>query len=549
MKALCQITMAELLDYTTAKYSDHDALIYPDRGLRYSYKEFRDHCNQFAKGLMKLGINAGDHIAIWATNVPEWTITQFASAKVGAVLISLNYSYELTELEYQLKHSDAKTLIMIEGTGSSDFKGIINELCPELNSCQPGELVSERLPLLKNIVMIGDNKHPGMFTWEDVLKAGEAVPDEALETRSANIDTEDEVVMVFTSGTTSRPKRVMLTHHNIIANTIAQVECMSLGPADRMCIAVPLFHCLGAISSSLCCVAAGAAMVPVETFDAAIVLKTIEKERCTVLHGVPSMFIMELEEMEKGNYDVSSLRTGIVAGDMCPPELIMQLVEVMHMKDIITSYGQSEASPIITSTSTNDPIEIRATTVGKALPGVEVKIIDLKTGEELPPGMQGEICARGYNITKGYYKMPEATASKIDQEGWVHTRDMGFLDKNGYCTITCRIKEMITHKSEHIYPKDVESFLRNHPFIKDVQVIGVPSEKYGEEVAAFVRLKEGQTLTPQGVQNFCKGKIANWKIPRYIFFIDKYPLTTSGKVKKSKLREMALETLESKKLQ
>jgi len=535
--------MAELLDRTLIKYPDNDALIYTDRGLRYSYKEFREHCKRFAKGLMKLGIDTGDHIAIWATNVPEWSITQFASAMVGGVLISLNYSYELTELEYQLKHSDATTLIMIEGTDNSDFMGIINDLCPELNVCKPGELVSERLPLLKNIIIISQNNYPGMFTWEDVLKAGEAVSDEELEERCAKINPEDEVVMVFTSGTTSRPKRVMLTHYSIINNAIAQAECMNLGPADRMCIAVPLFHCLGAISSNLCCVAAGAAMVPVETFDPAKVLRTVEKERCTVLHGVPSMFIMELEEMEKGDYDVSSLRTGIVAGDMCPPELIRQLVEVMHMKDVITSYGQSEASPIITSTRASDPIEIRTTTVGKPLPGVEVKIIDLKTGEELPPGMQGEICARGYNITKGYYKNPEATASKIDRDGWVHTRDMGFLDNNGYCTITCRIKEMITHKGEHIYPKDVEGFLRNHPFIKDAQVVGVPSEKYGEEVAAFIRLAEGKTLTPEEVRSFCKGKIASWKIPRYVFFVDQYPLTTSGKVKKSKLREMALETL------
>jgi fatty-acyl-CoA synthase len=543
MSHLNKITIAQLFDDIVAQYPDHEALVYPAAGLRYSYKELQAACNQFAKGLMKLGVKKGDHLAVWATNVPEWVITQFACAKLGAVLIALNYSFEVLELEYQLQQSDAVTLVMMEGTTDSNFRSMIYELAPELNECKAGELAANRFPLLRNVIMIGGKKHPGMFTWGDVLKAGESISDQALAERSATIDPDDPVVMVFTSGTTSRPKRVMLTHYNIIANAMAQADCMNLTPQDRMCIAMPFFHCMGAISSNLCCVSVGATMVPVETFDPDIVLRTVEKERCTALHGVPSMFIMELEQLEKENYDISSLRTGIIAGDMCSPDLIKKIVDVMHMRDIITSYGQSEASPCITSTRFDDPLEIRASTVGKALPGVEVKIIDTKTGETLPPGSQGEICARGYNITKGYYKMPEATANKIDSEGWVHTRDLGTMDEDGYCKITCRIKELIIYRGEHIYPIEVENFLRTHPLIKDAQVVGVPSEKYGQEVMAFIRVNEEHTLTAEEVRNFCKGKIASWKIPRHIIFVNEYPTTTSGKVQKSKLREMAKKML------
>jgi len=542
---LGKITMGEVIDRTSFNYPDHEALIYPDRGLRYSYKELREVCNQFAKGLLKLGVKKDEHIAIWATNVPEWVITQFSSAKIGAVLVAVNFGFELLELEYQLKQSDATTLIMIEGANNSHFRSIINELCPELSECKPGELVSERLPLLKNVIMIGNNKYPGMFTWDDVIKLGEDVSDKALVARSATLDPDDAVVMVFTSGTTSRPKRVMLNHHAIIENARAQAQCLNLSPSDRMCIAVPFFHCKGAVSSNLCCVVTGAVMVPVEIFDAAQVLKTVEKEHCTVLHGVPTMFILELEEMEKGKYDVSSLRTGIVAGDGCSADVIKKLVTVMNMREIITAYGQSEASPCITSTRTSDPIEIRASTVGQALPGVEVKIVDPKTGEEVPRGVPGEIYARGYNITKGYYKMPEATASKIDSEGWVHTRDLGVMDENGYCKIICRLKDLIIHGGENIYPQEVEEFLRIHPLIKDIQIVGVPNEKFGEDVMAFIRVQEGQVLTLKSVQNFCKGQIASWKIPKYVVIVKDYPCTSTGKVHKLKLREMARALLDS----
>lgn len=544
MRDSAKITVGELLDRTAANYPDNDALVCPDRRLRYSYRELREACNQFAKGLLKLGVKKGDSTAIWATNLPEWIITQFGSARVGAVLVTVNTSYKLVELEYLLKQSDATTLVMIAGTKNTDYTSMIYELCPELHNCKPGELVSERLPLLKNVIILGNKKYPGAFTWDDVIKLGKEVADEELAARMAALHPDDVTIMIYTSGTTGFPKGVMLTHHNIIANACEMAECMNLGPVDRMCIAVPFFHCFGCVASNICSVVAGATMVPVETFKAEQVLQTVEEERCTVMHGVPTMFIMLLEQLEKEKFDTSSLRTGIVAGAPCPPEVVKQLEEVMHMKEVIIAYGQTEASPCITSTRTHDPLELKMTTVGRALPGVEVRILDPKTGEEVPAGTEGEICARGYNIMKGYYKMPEATAAVIDPEGWLHTGDLGVLDENGHVKITCRLKDMIIRGGENIYPTEVETFIRTHPLVKEVQVIGVPCFKYGEDVMAFIQLKEGQLLTPEAVQSFCKGKIANCKIPKYVAFVDSYPLTASGKVQKFKLREIGKGMLE-----
>ncbi|MDD4238491.1 MAG: AMP-binding protein [Desulfotomaculaceae bacterium] len=541
MKDFGEITLGELVDGTVANFPDNDALVYPDRGLRYSYKEFREVCNKFAKGLLGLQVKRGDHVAIWATSVPEWAVAQFGSPRAGAVLVTVNTSYKSFELEYLLKQSDATTLIMIEGTKSSDFKSIIYELCPELHNCNPGELVSERLPLLKNVIMIGKSKYPGMFTWDDVIKLGEAVPDETLAACMAAVAPDDVAIMIYTSGTTGFPKGVMLTHHNIIANANSHVECLNLSSADRVCIAVPFAHCFGCVGSNISCVVAGSAMVVVEVFNPARVLKAVEQERCTVLNGVPTMFIVELELLEKEKYDLSSLRTGIVAGASCSTEVMEKIVKNMNMREVIVAYGQTEASPCITSTRINDPLELRVSTVGRALPGVEVKIFDPETKKELSPGRQGEICVRGYNVMKGYYKMPEATVAAIDNEGWLHTGDLGVMDENGYCRITCRIKEIIIRGGDNIYPREIEKFIATHPLVKDVQVVGIPSLKYGEEVAAFIQPKDGITLTQEEVRNFCEGKIARIKIPKYIAFVDNYPVTSSGKVQKFKLQEMAIE--------
>lgn len=538
-----KITLGELVDRTTSSYPDNDAIVYPGRGLRYSYEKFRDACNQFAKGLLGLGVKKGDHIAVWGTNVPEWAISQFGIPRIGAVLVTVNTSYKSFELEYLLKQSDATTLIMVESTKSSDFISILYEVCPELQHCKPGELISQNLPLLKNVIMIGNNKYPGMFNWDDIIKMGEAVSDEELTASMAATDPDDVAIMIYTSGTTGFPKGVMLTHHNIITNAIAHVECLNLSSVDRVCIAVPFAHCFGCVGSNISCIVAGAAMVVVEVFDPVKVLQAVEKERCTVLNGVPTMFILELELLEKEKYDLSSLRTGIVAGAACNIEVMKKIVKDMNMNEVIVAYGQTEASPCITSTRINDPLELRVSTVGRALPGVEVKIFDPETKSEVSPGSQGEICVRGYNVMKGYYKMPEATASAIDDEGWLHTGDLGIMDENGYCRITCRIKEIIIRGGENIYPREIEKFLSTHPSVRDVQVVGVPSDKYGEEVMAFIQLKEGETLTEEEVKDFCKGKIARHKIPKYIAFVDSYPVTSSGKIQKFKLQEMAIERL------
>jgi len=537
------ITIGQLVDLMAKENTDTEALVYPELGLRYTYEDFRQTCNQAAKGLMKLGVQIGEHIAIWANNVPQWVITQFGSAKMGAVLVTVNTSYRVFELEYLLKQSDSTTLLLIKGTNSSDYISTIYELCPELYNCKPGELKSARLPFLRNVIVIGDERYPGMFTWGDMIKMGLAVTDEELTVRQASLDSEVVVNMMYTSGTTGFPKGVMLTHNNLIGNASSLAECLNFSNQDRLCIPVPFFHCFGCVLGTMTCVVSGATMIPVMVFNPIKVLEAIQQERCTAVHGVPTMFIMELEELEKGKYDTSSLRTGIMAGSPCPIEVMKKVVDQMGMREITITYGQTEASPGITMTRTDDPLELRVTTVGRALPNVEVKIVDPETGKEVPRGVQGELCSRGYNTMKGYYKMPEATAAAIDKDGWLHTADLAVMDDNGYCKITGRLKDMIIRGGENIYPREIEEFLYTHPKIKDVQVVGVPSKKYGEEVMAFIQLNPEQISTEEEIKDFCRGKIARYKIPKYVAFIESYPTTASGKIQKYKLRELAIEIL------
>ncbi len=538
-----RITMGELVDHVAGTYPETEALVYPDRSLRYTYREFQRECDRIAKGLMKLGVKKGESTAIWATNVPEWVITQFGSPRCGAVLVTVNTNYKVFELEYLLKQSDSTTLIMIEGTKSSDYIGMIYELCPELNNCRPGELVSERLPFLKNVILIEQKKYPGMFTWDEVVQMGEEISDEELAACMATLKYDDVINMMYTSGTTGFPKGVMLTHRNLILNGRGIGDCMKFTEQDRLCIPVPFFHCFGCVLGTMACVTHGSAMVPVEVYEPRQVLWTIEKERCTAVHGVPTMFIMELELLEKEKFDTSSLRTGIMAGSPCPIEVMKKVVDIMGAKDIVITYGQTESSPGITNTRTDDPLELRVSTVGRTLPDVEMKIVDPETGKEVSCHIQGEICARGYNIMKGYYKMREATAAAIDSEGWLHTGDLGTVDENGYLKITGRLKDMIIRGGENIYPREIEEFLYTHQDVKDVQVVGVPSVKYGEEVMAFIQLKKDCELTEEEVKKFCEGQIARYKIPRYVAFVENYPITASGKIQKYKLREMAIDML------
>lgn len=543
MKGFGKITIGDLLDSTTSMYPEHDALVYPELDLRYTYKEFNDVCQLVARGLMSLGIKRGEHMAIWATNLPQWVVTQFASAKMGAVLVTVNTNYRSFELEYLLKHSDSTTLILMDGIKDVSYLDTIYELCPELKYSVPGRLKSKRLPMLKNVIFLGQERHPGMFAWDDLVALGETVEPEDLYRRQALIDPDDVINIQYTSGTTGFPKGVMLTHNNLVGNAISIGSCMNFGPLDRLCIPVPFFHCFGCVLSTLTCVATGAAMVPVTSFNPWKVMEAVERERCTALHGVPTMFITELEVLEKQNFDVSSLRTGIMAGAPCPIEVMRQVVDRMGMREIVITYGQTEAAPGITMTRTDDPIELRVATVGRPLDNVEVKVVDPNTGEDMPRGSQGEICARGYNVMKGYYKMPEATAAAIDSAGWLHTGDLGIMDEHGYCRITGRLKDMIIRGGENIYPREIEEFLHTNSKIKDVQVLGVPSEKYGEEVMAFIQMKEGKTSSEEEIKEFCAGRIARYKIPRYVHFVFDYPTTANGKVQKFKLKEQAIKYL------
>ncbi|AEF94743.1 Long-chain-fatty-acid--CoA ligase [Desulfotomaculum nigrificans CO-1-SRB] len=543
MQKLDRITVGGLLDRIATKFPDHDALVYTDRNLRYTYHQFNQLCRQVAKGLMALGLKRGEHIAIWATNVPEWVTLQFATGKMGAVLVTVNTNYKTFEVEYLLKQSDTTTLVMIGGTKTSNYINIINELCPELRDSQPGQLNSARLPMLKNVIFIGEDTPAGMWNWRDILAMANQVTDEELDARQASLDPDDCINMQYTSGTTGFPKGVMLTHFNIINNAHSIADCMNFTEQDKLCIPVPFFHCFGCVLGTMTCVVSGATMVPVEVFHPVRVLETIEQERCTAVHGVPTMFIMELEELNKKKYDTSSLRTGIMAGSPCPIEVMKAVVNRMGAREITITYGQTEASPAITMTRTDDPIDLRVTTVGRTIPNVEAKILDPETGAECPPGVQGEICARGYNVMKGYYKMPEATAQAIDANGWLHTGDLGVMDHNGYFKITGRLKDMIIRGGENIYPREIEEFLYTHPLVKDVQVVGVPSAKYGEEVLAFIQPKEGANLTKEEIQAYCQNKIAKYKIPSYVLFTDSYPTTASGKVQKYRLREKAIREL------
>ncbi len=543
MAELVHKTIGQLLDETVSRYPDKEAVVYVETGLRYSYQEFQQICNQVAKGLMNLGIKKGDHIAVWATNKPEWLIIQYASAKIGAVLVTVNTSYQSKELEYLLRQSESTTLLLMDNFKGVSYLDMLQELCPELASSVPGELASTRLPKLKNVIYMGSESHPGMFTWDDLLNNSFTIADDELMARQNSTNYEDVINMQYTSGTTGFPKGVMLTHSNIINNAINVAECQKLTSEDKICIPVPFFHCFGCVMGTLAAVAKGATMVPLVMFDPLLVLKAVEQEKCTALYGVPTMFIAELNHPDFEKYDLSSLRTGIMAGSPCPTEIMKRVVHDMGAKEITIAYGQTEASPVITQTRPYDSIERRVSTVGSALDNVDVKIIDPATGEHVPNGVQGELCTRGYLVMKGYYNMKDQTKDAIDSEGWLHTGDLATMDDDGYVVITGRLKDMIIRGGENIYPREIEEFLYSHPKIFDVQIVGVPDEKFGEQVAAFIKVKPGESLNSQEVKDYCTGKISKYKIPYYVEIVDEYPMTASGKIQKFKLREHAVNTL------
>ncbi|MCY8995215.1 AMP-binding protein [Bacillus inaquosorum] len=541
MAELIHSTIGRLLEQIAETYPDQEAVVYPDRNIRYTYAQFNSLCRQTAKGLMRMGIGKGDHVAIWASNIPEWLAVQFATAKIGAVLVTVNTNYQAHELDYLLKQSDAAALIVMDSYRGTSYTDIVNSLIPESQEAKPGQLNSERYPFLKTLIYIGEKRLPGMYHWDDTEILAKTVTDAELEARMNSLEKDDVINMQYTSGTTGFPKGVMLTHFNVINNAANIAECMALTSQDRMCIPVPFFHCFGCVLGVLACVSVGAAMIPVQEFDPVTVLKTVEKEKCTALHGVPTMFIAELHHPDFEAYDLSTLRTGIMAGSPCPSEVMKAVIEKMGMKDITIAYGQTEASPVITQTRANDSFIRRVETTGRALPHTEVKIVEPGTCQEVQRGVQGELCTRGYHVMKGYYKDEEATRKAINPDGWLFTGDLAVMDEDGYCRITGRLKDMLIRGGENIYPREIEEFLYRHPAILDVQVVGVPDAKFGEEAAAWIKLKDGKSVSPEELKAYCKGKIARHKIPRYVIFTDDYPMTASGKIQKYKLREKTIE--------
>jgi fatty-acyl-CoA synthase len=536
-------TLGGWLEHWAAVTPDREYLVYSDRDLRFSWKTFNRRVDDMAKGLLSIGVKRGTHIGIWATNVPDWLTFLFAGAKIGAVLVTVNTNYQQNELEFLVKDSDIQTLCITDGIFDGSYVDMVYTMLPELRESQRGYLHSKRFPRLRNIVYIGQEKYRGMYNTAEILLLGSNIDDDVLREAKEQVNCFDVVNMQYTSGTTGFPKGVMLTHHNIANNGYFTGEGMGFTSEDKLCCCVPLFHCFGVVLASMNVLTHGCTQVMVEKFDPLVVLASIHKERCTALYGVPTMFIAEMNHPMFDLFDLTSLRTGIRAGSLCPLEVMRAVTGKMHLTYKTSVYGLTESSPGMTHSVLEDSFEDRCTTVGREYPFTEVSVIDPETGKECPAGVQGEMCCRGYLVRKGYYNNPEATAEVIDPDGWLHSGDLGIRDENGYYRITGRIKDMIIRGGENIYPREIEEFLYHLEGIRDVQVAAVPSPKYGEEVGAFIIQKEGVSLTEEIVKDFCRGKIARHKIPKYVFFIDEFPMTGSGKIQKFKLKDLSLRLL------
>ncbi|MDR1335420.1 MAG: AMP-binding protein [Tannerella sp.] len=536
-------TLGDWLEHWATVTPDKEYLVYSDRNLRFTWKEFNRRVDDMAKGLLSIGVKRGTHIGIWATNVPDWLTFLFAGAKIGAVLVTVNTGYRQSELEFLVKDSDIHTLCITEGVFDGNYIDMVYALSPELKETQRGYLHSERFPQLRNVVYIGQEKYRGMYSTAEILLLGSNVEDRELEDVKRQVHCHDTVNMQYTSGTTGFPKGVMLTHYNIANNGYFTGEGMGFTAEDKLCCCVPLFHCFGVTLATMNVLTHGCTQVMVEKFDPLVVLASVHRERCTALYGVPTMFIAEMHHPMFDLFDLTSLRTGIMAGSLCPVEVMRAVTEKMHITHITSVYGLTESSPGMTHSVLEDAFEDRCTTVGREYPFTEVKILDPETREECPAGVQGEVCCRGYLVMKGYYKNPRATDEVIDPDGWLHSGDLGVRDGNGYYRITGRIKDMIIRGGENIYPREIEEFLYHLEGVRDVQVAAVPSGKYGEEVGAFIIREDGANLTEDIVKDFCRGKIARHKIPKYIFFVREFPMTGSGKIQKFKLREQSLRLL------
>lgn len=538
-------TLPMLLRKNAENVPDNDCVVAPEYEICWSWTEFDRLTDEVARGMYAMGIRKGDHVAIWATNVPEWMLVMFGSSKLGAILVTVNTNYKQFELNYLMTQSDAKMLIMIGGVKDNDYLSHITGLVPSLLTNAPDAIESKQLPFLKSVVLIGDaeNKPQGMYAFQDLFDKAASVPQSIVEEIIAGQDTHDTINMQYTSGTTGFPKGVMLTHYNITNNGQFMGDCMKLTPEDRLMIVVPLFHCFGCVLAVMSCLTHGTTMVLMEKYNPVREMELIVETRCTAVHGVPTMFIGMLEHPDFDKFDFSRLRTGIMAGSPCPIKTMQDVTSKMHLSELTITYGQTESSPGITMSRTDDPLELRCTTVGKLLPNTEGKIVNPETGEECPRNVPGEICTRGYHVMKGYYKMPEATRQAIDENGWLHTGDIGTMDEDGNFRITGRLKDMIIRGGENIYPREIEEFMYTHPAVRDVQVVGVPDVKYGEEVCACVVLKEGCEAGEQEMIDFVKAGLSRFKAPRYVMFMDGFPMTASGKIQKYILREMGVEKL------
>ncbi len=544
-KPLLGMTIGQCLDFVADRYPHREAVVSLHQNVRFNYREFNQVVNRAAKALLKLGIKKGERVAIWSTNNYEWVTAQYATAKIGAILVNINPAYRKHELEYVLRESRCKVLMLIESFKSSNYVEMFYEVCPEAQDCWPGHIDSWRFPHLKDIVFIGDKKYPGMFTKKAFAELGDELPEELLTQRRAELDIDDDINIQYTSGTTGFPKGVTLTHNNILNNAATVADIMQLTDADRLCVPVPFYHCFGMVLGNLAAMTKGTTVViPGPSFDPTETLQAIQNEKCTALHGVPTMFIAELDHPEFESFDLSSLRTGIMAGAPCPIEVMKKVIKHMHMQEVLIGYGQTEASPITNMTRPDDPIARRVGSVGRVIPWQEQKFVDPVNGQTVPRGKPGEICFRGYNVMARYDNQPEATDEAVDQQAWLHSGDLGVMDDEGYVSITGRIKEMVIRGGENLYPREIEEFLHTLDLIYDVAVVGVPDEKYGEELLACVKLREGATPpSPDGFRAVCKGKIAHFKIPRYWMVMDAFPMTVTGKIQKFKLREMALAEL------
>ncbi|PUE12215.1 AMP-binding protein [Limnohabitans sp. T6-20] len=539
---LLRKTIPQLLDETVQKNPSGSAFVLSEQGIRWSWLEFKRQVEDLAAGLLAIGLKAGDRVGIWSPNRSEWVVTQFATAQIGIVLVNINPAYRVAELEYALNKVRIKALILAEKFKTSDYVDMVRSLAPELENSEPGRLYSQRLPHLRWVIQTGKNHLPGMQNFSDLLKYGGPAQKARLGEIARSLQPDDAINVQFTSGTTGSPKGATLSHHNIINNAWCVAQAMKLTHQDRLCVPVPLYHCFGMVLSVLACVSVGASMVfPGEAFEPAATLKAVSEERCTALHGVPTMFIAELALPNFSEYDLSSLRTGIMAGAPCPIETMKRVVQDMNMHEVTIAYGMTETSPVSFQSSTDDPLEKRVSTVGRVMPHLEIKIVD-DQGQVVPVGTKGELCTRGYSVMKGYWEDPDKSADAI-HDGWMFTGDLATLDEDGYCNIVGRVKDMLIRGGENIYPREIEEFLFRNPKVSEVQIFGVPDPKYGEEICAWIVLKSGQSMTEDEVKNFCRGQIAHYKVPRYVKFVQALPMTVTGKPQKFVMSEMMAKEL------